>query len=138
MFEKKYKVENQRKHKRLAVDYLLKYRSAGSETEDFVSNLKDISAGGLRFWSERFLPEETLLNVSTWIPPIDRVFHALARVVRIRESKGNLFYIAVSFVEVSYEDQNALNQFIEHLSSLRGARSLVHDPQKVTRKAFNP
>ena len=92
MFEKKYNAENSRQFKRLTADYLVKYKPAGSgaESEDFVSNLKDISAGGIRFWTEYFFEEETLLEVSICIPPIDRVLHALARVIRIRKpQKGD-------------------------------------------------
>ena len=114
MFFDRYKVKNMRRYNRFPVDYLVKYGLADSPgIEPLVSNLKDISAGGLKFWSEHFLPEGSLLRVSVCTPPLNRVIEALARVVRVRRSPQNLYYIAVSFIEIPAEDQAAINQFVE-------------------------
>ena len=135
MFEKKY--PSTRQYKRLLADYLIRYRMAGGENREFlVSNIKDISAGGVRFWSEDPLPEGALILIEVLPPPIGRVIRALARVVRVRPAeKKDVYYNAVRFVEISEEDQNALNYFIERIAAERGTRSIVPDPTVVYRKS---
>ncbi len=134
-----YKTANTRQHKRLLADYLIKYRIAGAEGEEFLlSNIKDISASGLRFWTEEPLLEGALLLVEVLPPPINRVVRALARVVRVRRAeKGEVYYNAVQFVEISGEDQNALNYFIERIAAERGARALVPDYSVVSRRGVS-
>lgn len=137
MFEKQSKTSNVRQHKRLLADYLIKYRLAGSESQEFlVSNIKDISATGLRFWTEEPLLEGSLLMVEVLPPPLGRVIRALARVVRARLAEKSLvYYNAVRFVEISEEDQNALNYFIERIASEPGARALVPDDSAIRHRA---
>ena len=134
MFKKQ--TGNTRKYKRLLADYLIKYRIAGAEDQDFlVSNIKDISATGARFWAETPFQEGVPLAVEVMVPPVGRAIKALARVERVRPAgNGNVYYVAVQFVEISENDQSALNYFIERLASERGARVLVPDPTSVTRR----
>ena len=128
MFEKKYIANNTRRFKRMRAGYLVKYQIAGSNEEPFVSNLKDISAGGCRFWADQFLPEGVLLKVSIWVPPIERKIQALARLIRVRRSpQSPVYYLSASFVEVPTADQAAMNEFIEEISQAPGARQLVDD-----------
>ena len=140
MFEPKYKSTGTRQYKRLLADYLIKYRMAGGENREFqVSNIKDISAGGVRFWTEDPLPEGALLLVEVLPPPLGRVLRALARVVRVRQGgKGDVYYNALRFVEISEDDQNALNYFIERVAAERGGRALVPDPDVVERRVPGP
>ena len=136
MFEKKYKINNTRRHKRLYVDYLIKYRIARSKDQEFLfSNLKDISAGGVKFWTESPLSEGTLLMVEVLVIPIDRVIRGLARVVRVRKTKKSpVYYDALQFMEISAEDQKVLNSFIERIAAESGGRLLVPEPPVVSRR----
>ena len=134
MFEKKYKAENSRRFKRFRANYLVKYQLAGALEEPFVSNLKDLSAGGCRFWSEVAFPEGKLLKISIWIPPIEKTLEALARLVRVRRAPdSDVYYLSVSFAEGSPEIQTSLNDFIEKLAEDRGARRLIDDAPIVSR-----
>ena len=135
-----YQISNTRQYKRLLADYLIKYRVAGAANQDFsVSNIKDISAGGVRFWTEEPLREGSLVMVEVLPPPLGRVIRALARVVRARPAeKAPVYYNSVQFMEISEDDQTALNYFIERIASERGARSLVPDYPTVRRRVPRP
>ena len=118
MFKKKQTVQNQRKYRRLKAPYLLRYRVVTPGSEAQVANIKDIGAGGMRFWSDRFVPEGTFLKISFVVPPMGRTFETLGRVLRVRRAKeGSVYYMAVKFLELSREDQAVLNQFVELISS---------------------
>ena len=134
--KKKYAAKNERRHKRLRADYLIKHREAGVEGEAAVANIKDISAGGVKFWTEKFYPEGTLVKVSIWVPPIERTVDALGRVVRIHQAGDHLFYYAsVGFLEVPRRDQEALNAFIEGLSKVKDSRYFIPHDEIVKREA---
>jgi len=136
MFHKTYASENTRRFKRLRIDYLIKYQVAGSEEGPFVSNAKDISASGLKFWTDRFLPERTLLKVSIMMAPLERTIEVLGRVLRVRRSKdGTVYYLAIGFLEIPKADQTALNEYIERLAKTPAARKLVDHARVVTREA---
>ncbi len=129
--------ENSRRHKRFKTNYLIKYRLLGSNNE-FVSNLKDLSASGVRFWSEIFVPESALLHISFFIPPLDRTFETRARVVRTRaweepRQTAPLYYVAAGFLDLSADDQLRLNDFIEGLADDRHGRALIDHHDKVRR-----
>ena len=136
MFGKKYQSENTRQYKRLFADYLIKYRMAGVQNEEpLVANIKDISAGGMRFWTEEALPQGALVFVEVMVPPLQRIIRAAARVVRVRPAeKRDVYYAAVRFVEISEEDQNAINFFIERIALQPGARAIVPDQPVVSRR----
>ena len=137
MFEKTYRSMNTRQHKRLLADYLMKFRPAGANDQEFqVSNLKDISAGGVRFWAEFPILEGTLISVEVLIPAIDRIIRVPARVVRSRRSENApVYYVAARFMEISDQDSQAIDSFIERIASERSVRNLVPDAPVVTRRA---
>ena len=112
----KYKVFNSRRHPRLQVSYLLNYTILKTGDGPFVSNIKDLSAGGVRFWTDQPLEEGTLLQLTILIPPLGRMLETLARVQRVRFAPQNgIYYIGAGFVELRSEDREAINQFIEDL-----------------------
>ncbi len=139
MFKKSYPAQNSRQFKRFRADYLVKYHLAGSNEAPAVSNIKDVSAGGVKFWSDQFLPLGTLLKLSILIPPIGRILEALGRVVRVRQAKeGSIYYTGVAFLEVPKADQEALNDWIERLSRSEKARALIDDASIVRREIQEP
>ena len=139
MFEKKsYKMENSRKFKRLKASYLIKYQIAGSTQEPFLANIKDLSAGGIRFWSDHFLQEGALLKFSLWVPPIERTLEGLIRIVRVRQAKGRMvYYMATRFLEIAAADQAALNNFIEKLAANPDTQDLIENESIVKRSVFS-
>ncbi len=132
-----YKVFNSRQHKRLRVNYLLKYTILKTGEGPFVSNVKDLSAGGVRFWTDQPLAEGSFLQLNILIPPMGRVLETLARVQRVRfVSKTGVYYIGTGFAELRSEDRNALDQFIEELLELETNKPRSNSVQVVSR--FTP
>lgn len=137
MFNKNqtYKTRNERKYKRLKADYLVKHRPASESGEFAVSNIKDVSAGGVRFWTEHLYEEGTLLQVSLLVPPIDKALQILGRAVRVRKGRWNsLYYVGVGFLEIPKDDQEFLNAFIERLARISEARPIVDHADVVERE----
>ncbi|MBN1687477.1 MAG: PilZ domain-containing protein [Candidatus Omnitrophica bacterium] len=114
---KKYKVENMRRFKRLQADYLVKFQKVSSDEEPSLANIKDISAGGLKFWSKQLFPEGTLLKIEAWVPPIEKTLVTLGKIIRIRRARKSVyFYYGIEFVELSKDDKMLLNEFIESMA----------------------
>lgn len=132
----KYKTFNARRYKRMFANYLIKYQIPALHEEPRVANIKDISAGGVRFWSADYIPEGALLKVNVLVPPIDLVMGAVGKVVRVRKAgQADFYYIGVNFVEIEAHQQMALNEFIENLSKNKDARPLVPDDRVIVRHA---
>lgn len=139
MFKKnEIKAQNSRRFKRLRADYLIKFQIPGTSGEPFLSNLKDLSAGGVKFWTEHYIPEGTLIKVSFLVPPLDMKVDTLARVVRVRAGAGEdpIFYAATRFIEISEDAKNAIDQFVEYLFELPKARRMVSSSPLVRRAAM--
>ena len=126
---------NARRFKRFRADFLVKYEVSKGTTGQ-ITNARDIGAGGIRFWSEEKLPESSLLNVSIYLPPLNRVVEGVVRVLRVRRVKKTLLYsIAVSFLDLKQEDREAINQFAETLSSDKKMQFLIDHADIVIRKS---
>lgn len=138
MFKKnQIKAQNSRRFKRLRADYLIKFQVPGTPGEPFLSNMKDLSAGGVKFWTGNYIAEGTLIKVSFLVPPLDMKVDTLARVVRVR-SAGDLeplYYAAARFIEISEDAKNAIDQFVEHLSTIPQARKMISSSPVVKRAA---
>ncbi len=137
MAKNQYIINNTRRYKRLFADYLIKYRPAntGGDPKFMVANLKDISAGGAKFWNDIPLAEGTLFWVEVLAMPINRVVRGLARVVRVHRAKNRLvYYNALQFMEIPVEDQNALNSFIDRMAEESGGKALVPEPAMFRRQ----
>ncbi len=134
MFKATYNAVNSRRYKRLKADYLIKFQLPGRDGEPMVSNIKDISAGGVKFWTDQVLPEDGLIQLSVLLPPLDRELKALGRIVRVRPAKDlPLEYVAVNFLELNLDAQAALNDFIEYTATLPVAKDLIDLHQFVRR-----
>ena len=126
--------EERRKYYRMPVDHLLEFREYSlSEGQDNLklSNLKNISGGGILFESDSVLPVGTLLKMKLKIPGWQRhktefLKHdrdstteplvALGHVVRVEEMEdGKNYEIGVFFECVDDDHRNALIKYIEEL-----------------------
>lgn len=121
---KRYKVFNSRRHVRLRAPYLVKYQLHGFEEGPHVANLKDLSEGGMRFFSREALPKGVVMEVSTLIPP-DRIIKALGRVVYLRRRGPLAYHVAVSFIEVSKNDRKTLHHFIANIGKDTNLRRMI-------------
>ena len=134
LFPRKMKTLDTRRFKRFRADFLVKYGKS-QDVPSRVTNTRDIGAGGIRFWSEEKLPESSLLNVSVYLPPLERVVDGVARVLRVRRVKKTpLYTIATSFLELQRENREAINEFAESLSQKKGAQFLIDHANRVVRK----
>ncbi len=134
----KYQLENTRRFKRVQAHSLVKFQTAEQwgSTEPFLSNIKNLSAGGLRFWSEQFFAEGTLLRLSAWIPSLEKPLDALARVVRTRAGKSpGSCYLSVRFIEADQEIRDTLNKFIEGLAENPKTRRFIDDFGRSVRRS---
>ena len=133
MFAKKYKAFNERRHKRLRAVYLVKYE-VGVGKEPRITNVKDISGGGLQFSTTEELRPSSTIKVNVLIPQLNRVLEALAQVLRVRRAKNGITYsVGVSFLEMSKGDQLALNRFIEDIANDRQTQLVINHADVVVR-----
>lgn len=130
--------QNSRRFKRFRADYLIKFQVPGTSGEPFLSNLKDLSAGGVKFWTEQYIAEGTLVKVSFLVPPLDMKVDTLARVVRVRTAGGQdpVFYVATRFIEISEDAKKAIDEFVDYLLGLPRAGKLVSNAVGVKRAAI--
>lgn len=85
-----------------------------SDEIDYISNTKDISAGGLVFVSNDPLPLGAILELRISLLDEDKPMQCLARVVRVEERvTDNIYNIAVCFLDVSGVDRNRLDKYIQ-------------------------
>lgn len=136
MTVKTYPSENTRRFKRMRGNFLVKYQVAGLAGEPVAANVRDVSGGGVRFWTKEFLPEGTLLRLSLLIPSMDYPFEILGRVLRTAQARhSGMHYFAVGFLEIPKGDQTALNDLIESASKTRESRFFMDDRLVVRRRA---
>jgi len=128
------KARNTRRFKRIRAAYLVKYQVNG-KGEPRITNARDISAGGLRFWTEEKIPHSSVLKISVYFPPLERSVEGTAQVLRMRRSKeGYVYYVAVSFLELNQKDREDISQFAEEISKGKDARFLIDHADVVVRK----
>ena len=127
-------MRNARCFKRFKADFLVKY-FMDKKGEAYFTNARDISAGGVRFWSDKPVPPSSLLDVSIFLPFLGRAVNALAQVRRVSRMRGGLlFNVAISFMELNEKDREAINQFAENLSQDKKAQFLIDHADIVMRR----
>ncbi len=85
-----------------------------SDEINYISNTKDISAGGLFFVSNDPLPLGAILELRISLLDEDKPMQCLARVVRVEERvTDNIYNIALCFLDVSGVDRNRLDKYIQ-------------------------
>ncbi len=81
---------------------------------DYISDTKDISAGGLLFVSNNPLPLGAILEVKVGLLDEGKPMKCLARVVRVEERvTDNIYNIAVCFLDMSGVERNRLDKYIQ-------------------------
>jgi hypothetical protein len=86
---------------------------AGFKPEQF-SVTKNISAGGVLFFSNESLPVSAIIELKMELPDGEGSIDCLARVVRVEEAgQENLYNIGVCFLDITGAERARLNKFIE-------------------------
>lgn len=123
-------MSDKRKNKRLKAAFLVKYETGRTGESSRITNIRDISAGGMRFMTRDILPESSVIKVKVMAPPEGRVFDADARILRVRRANRNFIYsVAVIFENISGSDKEALDRFIEDASRHADTRICIDQAQ---------
>lgn len=106
---------DRREFQRVNADLTMEY-TVITKDEVFLSQPKDtkllnISAEGLMFFSEKFLPAGTFLDVTLHLPEIN--MNVLARIVRVARMEGqNRFELGLKFVNLSRATKERLDKYL--------------------------
>lgn len=107
--------EEKRKFPRLSSRFPLKYkdlRKANEEPRGTVS--KNISEGGLRFRSDRFISLACRLVVEINLPELEKSVKAVSKIAWIKKlPAGDDYEVGNQFLEISREDKKTIRNFIE-------------------------
>jgi len=74
---------------------------------------KNISAGGLLFYTEEPMQIGLILELKIELPDGKEPIECLAKVVRIEELEEKRYNVAVCFLDITGADRNRLNKYIE-------------------------
>ncbi|MDD5217324.1 MAG: PilZ domain-containing protein [Candidatus Omnitrophica bacterium] len=114
---KKARTDHARQYKRLYTDYLVRYETDASGEPPHITNIKNLSAGGLKFLTKEPLQENATIKVVLLIPSLERPFRAQGRIVRVRCLKKRMIYsVAITFTDISPTDRDVINRYIEELA----------------------
>lgn len=104
--------ENTRQHKRKKSSFLLKYHEPGAN-EPKVTNLQNISAGGLAFLTNDKIRIGTEVQLSILIPSFAKPVEVEGKVVRIENNatKGMNFLVAVQYTKLTGDNKKAMDEF---------------------------
>jgi len=82
------------------------YKSTSSLT-------KDLSIGGIRFFSGHFIPLHSILKLEIKLKFLPRIIYAIARIVWIKEIFDDERYdIGVEFIEINKQDLRLLDHYL--------------------------
>lgn len=134
LIRRKIRLRNSRRFKRIRASFLVQYqriRQGGPR----VTSTRDISAGGVHFWTLEPLPESSVLDISVYIPALERSVEALGEVLRVRKTKEGLaWYVAVCFLDLNEVDRGAIEEFAETVSKDQEAELMVDHAEIVVRR----
>ena len=94
---------NRRKHVRIHKNFILSYHIKDDPTAKFdVTQLKDISRGGMCFLSSKYLPPQIDLAIELKTPYLSQALYLEGRVIEAQEKLANIiFEIRVVFHNLS-------------------------------------
>jgi len=128
--------KNTRKHKRLKSFFLLKYQTDAKAGQEQITNVHDISAGGLRFQTNQRLPQNCIIKLAILIPSFEEPIEAEAEVVWVGQTrKKNMPYaVAVKFTKVSGKAEKELEEFLQKMAKEKKNPFFIDLPQFSVRK----
>lgn len=123
--------QNRRKFKRVRVPFLLRYVVEASGT-GAVTNLKDLSAGGVLFASNQPLLQGGNLKLEINLPTVEKPISASARVVRVSKgAQSGIYRIATKFIDLNPQDKKLIRQLIERMARHRKDKNLVNRKKRI-------
>ncbi len=102
---------NKRKNPRVDKKYCVKYYIKDALNQKFdISQIKDISKGGVRFWSTMLLAKDVVLVVELHVPYVDYGVRIEAVVVACEEKMKDLIYeVRLKFINVDQSTNDVLD-----------------------------
>lgn len=107
--------QERRKHERLKRRFVVSYHSEVDPANTFdISQIKDISLGGMRFVTSLGYPAETILTIELQTPFIRDKILMKARVLESKEVIADMIYdTRVIFTELDEEARHYVSKAIE-------------------------
>lgn len=106
-------MQERRKYPRISISFPVECNLLPASSY-FYTVCKDLSLGGLKILSEKFIPKDKLLKIN--IDLIDRVVNTKARVAWCNHTPASERYTAgLDFVEIGKQDQGAISQFLSEV-----------------------
>lgn len=107
--------QERRRFERVKRKFIVAYRSLEQPSAAFdISQIKDISLGGMRFVASRYYPPETILEIDLQTPFITQRLVLRARVLESQQIAADLIYdTRVIFPELDEEARYYLNKITE-------------------------
>ncbi len=110
-------MEERRKHKRLKRKFIVSFRPYGKNTAFDVSQMKDISVGGVRFMTSKPYAEGTTLILQFKTPISAFKFEVTGNVIESKKVVENLIYDThVSFMDVDKDSAKVIKETVDYFS----------------------
>ena len=111
---KGYKYGNTRRFVRLPAAWPMRYETQTEGANPQVTHTADVSAGGVAVTVRERLPVGSRIKLKIHVPPMDRSFDLVGKVVRCLPLRKGGFDVGIQFEQIQPEDQKMLNDAIEN------------------------
>jgi hypothetical protein len=120
--------KERRKSKRLYRHFVVAYRVYGVDSEYDLSQIKNISKGGLRFITSRKYPLDTILAVELRTPVSTDRIRLLGKVISSETVVEDLIYdTRIIYAKLNKETETLLDRTIKYFSNFQSRRSFWED-----------
>ena len=108
-------LDEKRKFSRIEGRFPLKYKDLKKTAEEFRGTVsKNISEGGIRFRSDRFISLACRLVVEINIPALEKPLRAISKIAWIKKlPAGDDYEVGNQFLEISREDKDIIKSFVK-------------------------
>ena len=107
--------DEKRRAPRVPTDFSLKYKELQGNAEDFRGTVsKNISEGGVRFRSDRFISLACRLIVELNLPALAKPVRAVSKIAWIKKLPvGDDYEVGNKFLEISREDKGHIKKYVD-------------------------
>ncbi|MBI4388051.1 MAG: PilZ domain-containing protein [Candidatus Omnitrophica bacterium] len=124
LFKRFWLSSNRRRFKRVRVPFLLRYTVLGSR-ETGITNLHDLSAGGVLFTASEAIPKDSHVTLEIAIPAQEAPIVAPAKVIRVTKVlRRDLYRIATEFEKLKTSDRKEIRRLVERLARRKPVSNL--------------
>ena len=106
--------DEKRRFSRVPTSFPVKYKDMRKTGQEYRGSItKNVSEGGVRFRSDRFISLACRLIVELNLPALDRTVRAVSKIAWIKKLPvGDDYEIGNQFLEISREDKEAIRDFV--------------------------